>query len=427
MARTSTARLGARPIWLRTGVAALAFVAVTAWLATSTWDDVTPTRQDAGHLTDLRDAVYYPVVALLDGVNPYEPSDYYRAYPVGQEFPLYSPVHLVIHLPLAAFDLEEARILFFGFNVVLMVLLAAVALRLAGFRSRADAVLALTTLLLLSGPGRSDLRNGEPTLLLVLACYLALAATRAQVGRSALGLLVALAKPTFGLPLAIVMLARERVRGALLGLAGAIAVSLVVAIPLADAAGSFGNLVDSLRTDYDVTSRSPQSRLGTILRVDAGNTLARVTGLRPSETAATVVGVALLALGAAAVWTLHRRTGGNDRTELAVTLACLVLLVPLFRVTYDLLLLTWPILLLLRRRPADALWPPWLRIALTALLIFPMVDPLSWSPVRDVVGRGDVVNELLGTTAIGLSLLAAYILCCFAALRPVRATAVVAS
>src|SRR5262249_22734749 len=148
--------------------------------------------------------------------------------------------------------------------------------------------------------------------------------------------------------------------------------------------------------------------------------LARLTGLRPSETAATVLGCALLALGAFALWRLHHRDPGSDRDELAVTLACLLILVPLFRVAYDLLLLVWPIVLLARRRPADAIWPPWLRLALLALLVFPMVDPLSWSPVRDVMGRGEVVNELLGPTAIGLSLFAAFLLSCFAALRPVR-------
>jgi hypothetical protein len=108
-----------------------------------------------------------------------------------------------------------------------------------------------------------------------------------------------------------------------------------------------------------------------------------------------------------------------------VTLACLLILVPFFRVAYDLLLLVWPILLLARRRPSDAVWPPWLRVALLVLLVFPMVDPLGWSAVRDAVGRSDVVTELLGPTAIGLSLLAAFLLSCFAALRPVRTPAAV--
>jgi hypothetical protein len=427
MAPPARHRYGAIPAWLATTVAVVAFAVVATWLTSTTWDNISPTRQNVGHLTDFRDAVYYPVVALVEGANPYDPGAYFRSYPVGQEFPLYSPVHLVLHLPLAALGFSEARAVFFALNLGLMLVLAGVSLRLADYRAGPAAVFGLGTLLLLSGPGRSDLRNGEPTLVLVLACYLALAAARHRVGRSAAGLAVALAKPTFGVPLAIVLLARRRLRAVLIGGGVAVAVSLVVTIPLADAAGGLDNLYDSLRADADVTSRSPQSRLGTPLRVDAGNALARLTGLRPVEEVAVALGAGLLVLGGLAAWTLHRRDPDGDRTELAVTLACLLLLVPLFRVAYDLLLLTWPVLLLARRRPPDALWPPWLRIALLILLVFSMADPLSWSPVRDVVGRGDVVTELLGPTAIGLSLLAALLLACFAAFRPVRARTLVAS
>lgn len=425
MPSSVSAGISGIPRWLRTLAAVVLFAAATGWAVHSTWDNITPTRQDVGFLTDFRDAVYYPVRALTEGVNPYQPDDYYRAFPVGQEFPLYSPVHLAVHLPLAALSLPDARAVYFGLNVAFMLVLAAAALHLAGHHPRAASVFGLAALLILSGPGKADLRTGEPTLLIVLASYLALAATAARVGRTAVGLAVALAKPTFGLPLAVVLACRARLRAVLLGLGSALFISLVVAIPLADAAGGIGKLWSSLRDDLDVTTRSPQSRLGTPLRVDAGNALARATGLRPSETVATALGFVLLVLGSYALWRLHDRAPSSDRDEVAVTLACLLILVPFFRVAYDLLLLVWPVLLLARRRPPDAIWPSWLRVALLVLLVFPMVDPLSWSAVRDVVGRGEVVNELLGPTAIGLSLLAAFALSCFAALRPVRTPATV--
>jgi hypothetical protein len=412
--------------WLRTVAAVLLFAAVAGWITHSTWDNITPTRQDVGFLTDFRDAVYYPAVALTDGVNPYQPGDYYRAYPVGQEFPLYSPIHLVVHLPLAALSLPHARATYFGLNLALILVLAGVALRLAGYRVTVAGVFGLGALLVLSGPGKADLRNGEPTLLIVLACYLALASS-ARVGRSAVGLAVACAKPNFGLPVAIVLACRQRIRAVLIGLGAAVAVSLLVTIPLAQAAGGVRRLWDSLRVDLDVTSHAPQSRLGTPLRVDAGNALARATGLRPSESVATALGCVLLALGAWGVWRLHQRAPDSDRGELAVTLACLLVLVPFFRVDYDLLLLVWPILLLVRRRPPDALWPSWLRVGLAALLLFAMVEPSSWSVVRDVAGRGGLGSELVGPTAVGLSLLAAFLLSCFAALRPVGRIAPVAS
>jgi hypothetical protein len=235
---------------------------------------------------------------------------------------------------------------------------------------------------------------------------------------------VALSKPTFGIPLALLLVCRRRVRAALIGTGAAIAISIAAAIPLAQAAGGLTQLIDALRSDLDVTSRSFQSRIGSDLRIDAVNTLARVTGLRPSETAATALGLTLLAVGAWAVWRLHARDPQSDHTELAVTLAALVILVPIFRVGYDLLLLTWPILLLLRRRPRDAIWPGRLRTALVVLLLIPMVDPIGWSVVATVLGRDGIADHLLGPTALGLCLLAAFAICCVAAFRPVRTHAV---
>jgi hypothetical protein len=427
MAATGTsARSGIGRV-VTTVLAIAAFAGAATWLAHSTWDNIEPTRQDRGFQTDFRDAVYYPVVALTDGVNPYDPDRYYFTYPVGQEFPLYSPVHLVVHAPLAALDLDDARATYFAVNLALMLVLAGVSLRLAGFRVRVDTTFALGALLLLSGPGKLDLRNGEPTLIIVLACYLALAARRSQPARAVTGIVVALAKPTFGIPLAIVMTCRRRVRDVLVGIAIAVAISLVVAVPLVDDAGGVGAFVDSLRDDLTVTSESAQSRIGSPLRIDGVNAVARATGLRPGSTVALLGGLALLALGAGAIARLARLEPGSDRTELAVTLAVLTVLVPLFRVGYDLLMLTWPILLLLRRRPPDAIWPARLRLALVVLLLVPLVDPLSWSPVTSVLGRNGLADHLLGSTAMALCLLAAFAICCLLALRPVRPRRAVAT
>ncbi len=279
----------------------------------------------------------------------------------------------------------------------------------------------------MSGPGRIDLRTGEPTLIVVLACYVALAASAKHFGRAGTGLALALTKPTFGIPLAILLACRRRIRAAMIGIGAAVAISLAASIELAHAAGGVGRLVDSLRSDLDVTGRSLQSRIGTPLRLDAANALARATGLRPSENAASAFGLVLLALGAWATWRLHTRDPDGDRAELAVTLAALVILVPIFRVDYDLLLLTWPLLLLARRRPNDEIGPRGLRTVLTLLLLIPMVDPMGWSVVGDVLGRDGVVSELLGPTAMGLCLLAAFVTCCLLALLPVRARSAVPS
>ena len=112
------------PSWLRATLAIGAFIAVGSWLTITTWQGISSSRGDVGLHTDFRDAVYYPVVALRDHVNPYDAGMYFRHYPVGQEFPLYTPVHLLLHLPLLAFSLSTARAIDLGWNLVLVLGLA---------------------------------------------------------------------------------------------------------------------------------------------------------------------------------------------------------------------------------------------------------------------------------------------------------------
>ena len=67
-------------------------------------------------------------------MNPYAVEAYYRHYPVGQEFPLYTPIHLVLHSPLLLFSFPVARAVAFGWNLALVLGYAAVVLRLLGAR-----------------------------------------------------------------------------------------------------------------------------------------------------------------------------------------------------------------------------------------------------------------------------------------------------
>ena len=82
----------------------LALVASVVYVATNISGHIATSRNDPeGLFQDSRDAVYYPAKALFEDVNPYDPTPYFLAFPaVGQEFPLYSPAHIVIHAPLAA-------------------------------------------------------------------------------------------------------------------------------------------------------------------------------------------------------------------------------------------------------------------------------------------------------------------------------------
>lgn len=417
----------------------LAFAGVAIWLTVTTWQQISTSRLDIGLLTDFRDAVYYPVVSLRDGFNPYSVETYYRHYPVGQEFPLYTPMFLLLNSPLLLFSFPTARAVNFGWNLALVLGYSTAILGLLGARVRTASVFGLATLILLSDPGRFDLRTGQPTLLIAIGVLAALrAAPNRHPDASAIqggpggvlpfvvgvaGLAFVWIKPTFAIPLVVLLVVRGRTRIAAVGTAIAVALSAVVLPSLIDAAGGLGKLVESWQESARITSLSTQSRLGTSLRIDVGNTFVRITKLRPSEGAAMIGGLILLAFGAWLVLRLHRRDPAGDREELAITLVCLVMLTSVYHVPYDYLLLIGPLALLLRRSPSHPIaWPRRVRGAVTVLLLIPVVDPLGWSPINAALGKSGF-EWMLGTTMMSTYVLTALGLCAWTATRQVRATA----
>ena len=418
------------PSWLRAALAIGGFIAVGSWLTITTWHGISSSRLDVGLHTDFRDAIYYPVVALSDHVNPYDAGMYFRHYPVGQEFPLYTPVHLLLHLPLLAFSLSTARAIDLGWNLLLVLGLAATTLRLASHRLALASVFGLGVLVLLSDPGKFDLRTGQPTLIIVISSYLAWRARAPDPERErtatvpifvgVIALAIVWSKPTFAIPLTVLLLVRGQRRVALLGTALGAALSAAVLPWLVDAAGGVSELVQSWQASARITSQSVQSRLGSGLRIDAANTFVRVSHLHPSELVGSIAGLVLLAAGAWTLWRLHRVDPGGDDEELTLTFGCLLILTCLYHVPYDELLLIGPMVLLARRAPVHGIaWPRRARAAVFILLLIPLVDPLGWSPINAVFGKSGF-EWMLGPTMLSLDLLTALGLCLWTGFRQIR-------
>jgi hypothetical protein len=427
------------PPWLRLAATFGAFAAVSVWLTTTTFDQVTTSRLDIGPLTDFRDAIYYPLVAVFrDGVNPYDVDTYYRQYPVGQEFPLYTPIHLLVHTPLLAFSFTTARAVAWGANLALVLVYAGVLLRLAGARLTAAGVLGLGTLVLLSDPGRFTMRSGQPTLMIAIGIVLAwraAAAPRTPPGSEAaglaaptisfwwgvLGVVLVWSKPTYAIPLVVLLVARSRLRLALTGTAVAGALSLLVLPLLVAGAGGVSPLLDSWSESARVTSRSLQSRLGSGLRIDFANGIVRVTRYHFSETVGVALGLLVLLGGAWLIARLHRRDPAGDRDELAVALGCLLIVLGTYHVSYDHLLLLAPLVLLLRPGPHHAVaWPRRVRTTVIVLMLVLVVDPLGWSVVNGTFGASGF-EWMAKATALAIYSIVALGLCVWTAVRQTRA------
>jgi len=355
-----------------TVVAAAAFVLAVAAVAVRTHGHLNvpddPSVLDRYGLQDFRDAIYYPVVALLDGHNPYDAADYLHRYPVANPVRLYLPAMLFLYLPLGLLPYGMAEALFFGLNVALVPLLVHHGLRLARVESTAPRVLGLGAFVVLSRPGLMTLFIGQSAVYMTLGLYLALRFARTRPGLAALGFALTCVKPTFGLPLGILLLARGDYRPALVGGAVAAVASAAAAVPLAGAAGSFGAWITSLTAASNMGDDAHNVIVQSYVRVDAASLLGRLCQVEPSGAAQAVLLVAVLALGAVAVRKLANSPGSHTAVSAGVvsatTLACV------YHQTYDCLLLLAPLF----ASVAGTVGSGGRRWLLAALLIVPFVN-----------------------------------------------------
>src|SRR5262245_11572094 len=119
---------------------------------------------------DFRDVIYYPTRAVLAGVNPYDssednPDSYRGRFPVGNNFPVYSPLIFVPALPFAVLPLWTSVVLWWAISIGLTVTLAYAAWRLCGVVPSIAMTATLAAAILLSRPGNANIYFGQATLL----------------------------------------------------------------------------------------------------------------------------------------------------------------------------------------------------------------------------------------------------------------------
>jgi hypothetical protein len=327
--------------------------------------------------------VYYPVVALLDGNNPYDTAAFFRTYPVQQEFPPYLPSLLTVHLPFGLLPLARAQVVYFAMTALLTYGFAAVTLLACGLLVNAPRAFGLATLIIVSRPGYWNLAMGQVTVPVAIGTYLALRFGRERPRLAALGLALALLKPTYGAPLSVLLLVRGELPVVLGGGVLAAALSVVPVVALLRAAGGAQNFVASLAESYASFGANPDAGASTSPdRIDAVALLARAIGHEPSTGMVLVIGVAILALGATALRHLARRTDEPSRA-LGNSIACVALLLCVYHQAYDLLLVALPLTALAAKQIASGLRR---RGALLALLGVAAANYLAARPTLLLLG-----------------------------------------
>ena len=329
-------------------------------------------------LQDFRDAVYYPVLAFLQGHNPYDPAEMLQRYPIGLPFAWYLPMTLIIHLPFGLLPYEVAEFTYFALMVAVMLVVAWLTLRLCGLEGGMAQLFGLGTLVVMSRPGHWNLFTGQCTPLAVLGVYIALRFVDERLWLAALGIALAEFKPTFGGPLAVLLLARGSLRPVIIGTAMAGVVSLVPTVAIASSAGGPRALLTSLMAARDAfDADAAVNPTSSPSRVDILPLIGRVLG-RPLGAGAEIgVAIAVLGLGALGIRNLSGRADGAG-SRLSASLVCLAILACTYHQAYDLLLLVLPIAVVITRGD-EMPWAayPWTRWTVLALMVIPMGNYLT--------------------------------------------------
>ena len=288
---------------------------------------------------------YYPVQAVLHGVDPHNSTRFLALYPAFHGYPPYAPMNLLLHLPFGLLPPLPAGILYFIFTALLAIVLAQFALRLADVSAHGGRVLLVAAAILLSRPGQWALLLGQVAILLTLATYaILLDKSRSQL-RSGLGLLVDLTKVTFGIPLAVLLWADRRRRGVALGIALAVLVNLPLVLLLADWEGGLEPFIRAVRVEFLTYENRAETSHS---RVDVTSLISRFLGSPLPATAQALVSIVLLSGAAAVIYLLARRRT-RAAGDLAVGIICTTTCLVGYHLGYDLVLLVAPFLVVAAR------------------------------------------------------------------------------
>lgn len=175
---------------------------------------------------DFHNGVYFPSAAWSLRISPYG-EDYARSFPVERPIPLFTPTTLLLHWPLAWLPLELSELVWYLMLEAELVLIGLLSVVVARWPARWWLVLGVAVFLAASRSGYGTLFTGYFSFEIILGTLLAIfAGHRTKLG--GFGFFLAGLKPTTGIPLAIMMLARGHWRALAAGVAGLAVTSAIV-------------------------------------------------------------------------------------------------------------------------------------------------------------------------------------------------------
>jgi hypothetical protein len=251
-------------------------------------------------------------------------------------------------------------------------LMALILLQCVNIAATTGRVFWLATFIAAGRPVYGTLTLGQGSIFIVLGVIMALHYARSRPRIAGIGLALASMKPTFGIPLGLLMLCRRDIRAFKVGfLVGGVA-ALIPALILVISAGGLAEVMDGMRNglrQYNQLTDNALEQTGW-MRINASILLVRLLGV-PAVPILGVI-VAFVGLGAAGLAIYLKpeppvEIGGHSLSSAIISLATLV---AVHHLIYDAILVLLPLVVLLisSKHPWNTLTAR-LRFSLAGLLI----------------------------------------------------------
>lgn len=369
-------------------------------------------------LMDFQNTVYYPVSAFLSGVNPYDFEEYSKTYPVDASFPLYSPLILVLHAPLGALSFETANVVYFFFNSILFVILALLLFIVCERKMSLWSVVTVAILMIVSRPGWMVLLCGQIVCQVTIGTILALHYSGSRPFRAGLGLALACLKPTFGVPLALMLLFRGHVRTVVIGACISVGSALIVitAMPGVDnGVVEFMRVIWSQHVTADNLLGVPDPSYH--MRIDSMSVIARIFSWNPGTVEMALVFVVMTAIFGIIISRMRSYDDEHRACSLTSILIGMVILCSIYHMEYDaLILFLVAASLMTKSRSNFQDVSPRLWAATLGLTIVFLWNPLTTKFARSSLEMSDRAIAHVGT-ADGALLLLVLLVCGYVALK----------
>lgn len=347
---------------------------------------------------DFHNGVYQPALGLRNGVIPYS-KELPQRFQVTRPTPAYSPFIVALHIPLTFLPLQAAEVVYFAAILGMMLAVAWLVLREADREAARYLVVPLLTFMVFSRGGHSTLITGYFTMELVLGVVVAFRYADSRPWLSALGVLFASGKPTYAIPLGIVMLARGNYRALFMGIVLAVVGALVPLLFLAEQHG-WEKIIEAVQTGQeDHLDDTTEFPINTWTRIDIAAIVCKWLGANPRELVLLVAMLPLIAWPAMQLRRLQRDGDRSGATTPSGAVCVLAMLTSLYHHAYDALTVVGPVVgLMIGRHAGYRNFGVFARIALAALLSAPLWNYTSSETFIDRLPELTMAKEIFSST-----------------------------